>query len=711
MAGTESRLRVRSDHGPAPDAEVKASTVRDPASCERVLAALRRQSEILNLITGGFDTRQTLMRLAELCERSFNGAICAVQVVDPDRTIIAETIAPRLAPGLIHALADERLSHEVSPGARAIVRRGAVIVPDIGEDESPEFRQLASTYDLASAWAHPIPNRKGKPAGALLLYFRSPGAPTATDLVIVEAMVATASLAIDHDRRRAALNSADQRFVALAESIPGVVYQRAVRPNGDIRYTYISEGARELFGVAPDEILSDPNALFDCHGSGYRENFRERLLQASRDLVMWDVEATIVARDGKRKFTHAIARPHRERDGTVVWNGIILDATRIKEAEMRSAEAEASTRRLIVDSLSAGFLMFDAQDRLIISNSAYVELFPDSRPLLVPGVSYETVLRSEAAALVHGLALDGALPPDIAERLDPAQRFARVREAQLPNGRWVMISEHRTPDGRSVTIHTDISKLRKREAELMRSNRELQDFAAVASHDLQEPLRKIEAFGDRLADRYGHQLDQPARDTLDRMRVAATRMRLLINDLLDYSRVTTKASPFSPCDLGKVAAEVLSDLQIRIDETAARITVGDLPGIDADPTQMRMVLQNLISNALKFRRKDVAPEITITGRLVERPTGPASVTGPELCEIEVRDNGIGFDMKYVERIFQIFQRLHGRTEYEGTGIGLATCRKIVERHGGTVVARSEPGAGSTFVVRLPVKHQNAEGAA
>lgn len=709
MAALESRLWVRDDSNPRPEADVLGSVARDPAGSDRVVAALRRQSEILALITGGFDTRQTMMRLAELCERSFNGAICAVQVVDPDRTIIAETIAPRLAPGLIHALTDERISHEVSPGARAIARRRAIVVPDIGEDESPEFRHIASTYNLASAWAYPIPNRKGKPAGALLLYFRSPGAPSATDTVIIEAMVATASLAIDHDRRRAALNSADQRFVALAESIPGVVYQRAVRTNGDIRYTYISEGARELFGVSPDEILSDPNALFDCHGSGYRENFRERLLQASRDLVMWDVEATIVARDGKRKFTHAIARPHRERDGTVVWNGIILDATRIKEAEMRSAEAEASTRRLIVDSLTSGFLMFDAQDRLIISNAAYVDLFPGSRPLLVPGVSYETVLRSEAASLVDGLTLEGTLPTEIAERLDPALRFARVREVQLPNQRWLMISEHRTPDGRSVTIHTDISELRKREAELMRSNRELQDFAAVASHDLQEPLRKIEAFGDRLADRYAAQLDQPARDTLDRMRVAASRMRLLINDLLDYSRVTTKASPFSPCDMGKVANEVLGDLQIRVDETAARITLGELPVIDADPTQMRMVLQNLISNALKFRRKDAAPEISITGRIAERPRGATPMNGPEFCEIEVRDNGIGFDMKYVERIFQIFQRLHGRTEYEGTGIGLATCRKIVERHGGTVVARSEPGAGSTFVVRLPIRHQRTEG--
>ena len=145
-------------------------------------------------------------------------------------------------------------------------------------------------------------------------------------------------------------------------AIPGVVYQRVVTPDGQIRYTYISEGARDLFGVSPQEILSDPEALFKTHSPDYKAKFRERLLAASKALTMWDVEATLVTPDGRKKYTHAIARPTRQPDGSVLWTGVILDETRTREA--------------ILDSLSQGFLLYDAQDRLIMRNSHYLKLYP-----------------------------------------------------------------------------------------------------------------------------------------------------------------------------------------------------------------------------------------------------------------------------------------------------------------------------------------------
>lgn len=229
------------------------------------------------------------------------------------------------------------------------------------------------------------------------------------------------------------------------------------------------------------------------------------------------------------------------------------------------------------------------------------------------------------------------------------------------------------------------------------SNRELQDFASVAAHDLQEPLRKIEAFGDRLQSRFGAILGDDGKDYLNRMTSSASRMRRLIEDLLTFSRVTTRARPFQPTDLAQVAREVVSDLEVRIERAAGRVDIGALPVIDADAVQMRQLFQNLVANALKFHKEGEAPLVRIS----------AGIEG-NACTIAVEDNGIGFDEKYLDRIFTIFQRLHGRQAYEGTGVGLAVCRRIAERHSGRITARSAPGQGARFLVTLPVRQKPEE---
>jgi PAS domain S-box-containing protein len=263
-----------------------------------------------------------------------------------------------------------------------------------------------------------------------------------------------------------------------------------------------------------------------------------------------------------------------------------------------------------------------------------------------------------------------------------------------------------------------VEALKRQAADLTRSNRELQDFAYVASHDLQEPLRKIQAFGDRLGTKYSATLGEEGRDYLARMQNAAGRMSTMINDLLAYSRVTTKGQPFVPVDLGEVVREVIADLEIRIEETGGRVELGALPTVDADPLQMRQLLQNLIGNALKFHQEGVPPVVKVYQTSPPAPllpgeggaAPPPSPGEPALnvskegwgVGIIVEDNGIGFDEKYLDRIFTPFQRLHARGEYEGSGIGLAICRKIAERHGGTITARSAPGRGATFIVTLRI---------
>jgi PAS domain S-box-containing protein len=262
----------------------------------------------------------------------------------------------------------------------------------------------------------------------------------------------------------------------------------------------------------------------------------------------------------------------------------------------------------------------------------------------------------------------------------------------------------------AVIVFRDVSatrsnqqKLRAVSDELERSNRELQDFATIASHDLQEPLRKIQAFGDRLAEHSADVLDEESTDSLRRMTNAAGRMQTLINDLLEYSQVTIQPEPLRPVDLGRIVVEVLSDLDERIRGGNGQVTVGPLPTILASPLQMRQLFQNLIANGLKFRREGVTPEVHVEATSYLDRRGPRSRRERgHVWEIRVRDNGIGFDDKHAEKIFAPFQRLHGRQAYEGTGMGLAICRRIVSTLGGTIIATSQPGGGATFTITLPM---------
>ncbi len=283
------------------------------------------------------------------------------------------------------------------------------------------------------------------------------------------------------------------------------------------------------------------------------------------------------------------------------------------------------------------------------------------------------------------------------------------REYKRRDGSSVIMEIHqkriRDTDGRATGLRTfllDITERKRAQMTLLeqadklaRSNAELEQFAYVASHDLQEPLRKIQAFGDRLKTKYEAGLGPEGLDYLSRMQNAAARMQVLIQDLLSLSRVTSNSKPFASVDLGDVARTVVSDLEMRIQDAGGQVDIGALPVIFGDRGQMAQLFQNLIGNGIKFRKPGEKPVVKISSEIHALQNGASG------WQITVEDNGIGFDEKYRDRIFQIFQRLHGRAEYEGTGIGLAICRKIVDRHSGVITANSTPGAGAKFVILLP----------
>ncbi len=265
--------------------------------------------------------------------------------------------------------------------------------------------------------------------------------------------------------------------------------------------------------------------------------------------------------------------------------------------------------------------------------------------------------------------------------------------------------EHREYERRKAE-----AALQEYAVDLEQRNRELLDLNNITSHDLQEPLRKIQVFSDLLKLRYADVLDDQASSYLKSINDSASRMQGLLFDLLNYSQITSHAKPFVPTDLNEVVKQVISDLDYRIESSAAQIEVNKLPVIEADPQQMYQLFQNILSNALKFQKPGQAPKIRVIYN------GDGKVDDPEaeiparsnMARISISDNGIGFDEKYAKRIFQPFERLHGIGEYEGTGMGLAVCRKIVERHDGSIIGKGVPEKGATFILVLPIKQQKEE---
>lgn len=368
--------------------------------------------------------------------------------------------------------------------------------------------------------------------------------------------------------------------------------------------------------------------------------------------------------------------------------------------------ADGDPFRRVVESAPYGMVVADAEGRIVMVNPKAVEMF---------GHSSEEFLQ---------LRIEDLVPPRFRRGHDGLREgFHRDPESR-PMGAGRDLFGYRR-DGVEFPVEIALTPLnmgsgplvlssiiditqRKRDEEelvryakkLERSNAELESFASIASHDLQEPLRKIRMMGERLAALCEAELGDQGRDYLGRMIRAGDNMHRLIRDLLAFSRVGMRAEGFRHLALDEPVRDVLSTLELVIEEAGAEIVVGDLPAAEVDESQMRQLFQNLIGNAVKFRRPGEAPRVVIEGTTFESESGPH-------VRFEVRDNGIGFDEQYHDRIFQIFQRLHGKTEFEGTGIGLAICKKIVERHEGRIHARSLPGEGTAFIVELPKRQKNS----
>jgi PAS domain S-box-containing protein len=384
------------------------------------------------------------------------------------------------------------------------------------------------------------------------------------------------------------------------------------------------------------------------------------------------------------------------------------DITQRRANEQKILKSEGLYRALAKNIPDSAVFLFDHDFNMtLVDGASLIDLgFSDKTELI--GKSIDSILDKESLTVFKPL-FEQVLKGEESQ-LDYSFRGKYFHINIIP----VRNSENEIFSGMVVTHDiTELTEYQKqlelKIEDLNRSNKELEQFAYVASHDLQEPLRKIRTFGDRLSSRYTELLGEDGKDYIARMDNAATRMQILIDDLLTFSRITRASEEFIPVNPGTIIQDVLNDMEVSIEHTGAQIRIGEFPDIDASPAQMRQLFQNLISNAIRFRKKDVPPIIYIHGEIHSGKGNRQLDRRSNYLSIQVQDNGIGFDEKYSERIYVIFQRLHGRTEYEGTGIGLAICKKIVESHHGLITAESSPGNGATFTVTLPVNQKKSKG--
>ncbi len=500
------------------------------------------------------------------------------------------------------------------------------------------------------------------------------------------------------DRKEAEeqLRASEERFRLATEAVRGLVYDADFAADRVER----SAGMYDLIGVRPQD--ADPAVGWwggRVHPDDRARKAAETDGALGRGAPTFEAEYRVRHADGRWVWVEDRARVMYGADGKprrVV--GCRTDVTARKDWETRIRESEARFRTL-AEAVPVAVWVCRPDGWTEYMNARWEEA-TGAPPAESHGAGWLNQVhpddRTRAAAAWQKAVEDPAVGYRIEYRLrSPAGGF-----------RWFLAAGHPHRDEFGAVVRwfgtcTDIDDKKRhaetlerlvaeRTADLVRSNKELEEFAFAASHDLQEPLRKIQAYGTRLKEKARDQLDDDNRDRLDRMMGSAGRMTRLIDDLLAYSRVTTRARAFVPVDLSAALADALEDLAERVDQTGGAVTAGPLPTLPGDVGQLRQVFQNLVGNALKFHRPGVPPVVTVSA---ERVDAGWAVT--------VTDNGIGFEDRHAGRIFQVFQRLHGRDEYEGTGVGLAVCKKIVARHGGTISAHGKPGEGATFVVTLP----------
>jgi PAS domain S-box-containing protein len=483
------------------------------------------------------------------------------------------------------------------------------------------------------------------------------------------------------------------------------------------RITLLNPSAAALTGWQIEEAVGQPvQTIFRVIDEQTRQPAEDIVRRVLREGGMEALanHTAIITRDEREVAIEESAAPIRDGTGNLI--GVVLvfhDVT--EKCRMQDNLRESEERfRVMANSIPQLAWIAKADGYIVWYNQRWYD-YTGMEPEQMQGWGWQSVHDQEALpsvlerwenSIVTGEPFDMVFPLRGADG-SFREFLTRVMPVKDANGdviRWCGTSTditerkqieeelRKSRDELELRVHERTVELKSYTTKLEESNQALQDFAAIASHDLHEPLRKVNTFGNMLKQKCSASLGEQGNGYLERILNANQRMQSLLTALLEYSRLSTKAAPFVEVALTKVIQEVLSDLEVNIVKTGGKVHVGTLPVISADPIQMRQLFQNLIGNALKFHKPDEKPRVQV-GSVSNTDSG---------CQIIVEDNGIGFEEQHLDKIFAPFQRLHGKnSQYEGTGIGLAICKKIVERHGGSITAKSSPGEGSLFIIDLP----------
>jgi PAS domain S-box-containing protein len=631
------------------------------------------QRQIMDVILQGASLEQALSNIAMAANRILQPALCAIHLANPD----GKGLRLNPGPGLSAVTAKSAEPIEVGPGRGAVAAAAysgqRVAVDDLErEPMCGALRRFVRQNGLGACEVFPIRNRRNALLGTLTLYHAEAPAVSPDRERMIGFLMSLAGFAIEIEQRHRDQRFVNERFASLAATIPGVVYQRLVTPDGDIRYTYISEGAQDLFGVSPEEILADPNALFACHGPEYRTNFRERLLTASRELSLWDVEAQIITRDGEEKWTHAIARPRRQPDGSVLWDGVILDATRIKrsELELRKARAAAEAMSKSYREVRYTYISEGAQDLFGVSPE---EILADPSALFAcHGPEYRTTFRERLLRASRELSMWDVQAQIITRDGEEKWTHAIARPRRQPDGSVLW-------DG----VILDATRIKRSELEL----RKARAAAEAMSKSYREVLQS-EVFGPLGSDKY--------RDYASDIHRSGTQLLTVINNILEFTKCGTGALELTE---GKVGVQDVLDAVARqaapIAESAG-VTLttaaeSDLPEITADRCKLHEILAHLLSNAVKF----TPPRGSVHLSAARSDSGDIVV--------RVKDTGIGIAEEDMPKLLEPFGQADYdlNRQYDGIGLGIPLAANLAKLHGARLTAESEVGVGTTVTLVFP----------
>lgn len=479
----------------------------------------------------------------------------------------------------------------------------------------------------------------------------------------------------------------------------------------NFKVVYCNGQFEEVIGHSCQKMQEDDLSVHNLLGDNQYAKFSNHITTVTKSTVSRSrfVSYNLKQGDGSYKLCYVYASPIEDEKGNAEYFNLVI-MPELSEKPMPFMSFDS--RELFLEQFDKiGFGTFEwilATDDVFWSDGVYdiYEVSKEIKALKRSDIrNYTHPDDREKAGDFVQRAIDKGEDYDFEMKVLTENRKVKVINA---TGR-IIYDDHKKPvkligSIRDITHQRAVElELKKNVEELNRSNKELEEFAYVASHDLQEPLRKITTFCDRLNDKYSGQLSGDGAMYMDRIMVSAENMRTLIDNLLEFSRVSRAKADMASVNLDFVIREVKNALELVINDTGATINYQGLPSIDASFTQIKQLFTNIIGNALKFRKPDAAPVITINATVLADTDVMLYDLSPatKYYRIDIADNGIGFENEYADRIFQIFQRLHGKAEYKGSGIGLAICKKIVERHNGLIFARAELDKGAIFTVILP----------